>query len=105
MISRRLVRIKTLQALYAWQQGDEKSTSIQEERLFERIHESYEFYQFLLDLPYHFAQYLQSKAQLEQAKFYPDQNKIRQYGIFTRIPLVRYLHRIVTGKQIGRAHV
>ncbi len=95
MISRRLVRIKTLQALYAWQQGDEKSTSIQEERLFERIHESYEFYQFLLDLPYHFAQYLQSKAQLEQAKFYPDQNKIRQYGIFTRMPLVRYLHREV----------
>lgn len=95
MISRRLVRIKTLQALYAWQQGDENSTSIQEERLFERIHESYEFYQFLLDLPYQLAQHLSAKIQLEQAKFYPDQNKIRLYGFFSRMPLVRYLHREV----------
>jgi N utilization substance protein B len=109
MISRRLVRIKALQALYSYQQGGNTdnvplqnlSPSQQEHyqntltTLTDSINQSYDFFLFLLDLPFQLSTYLLEKQTLEKSKFYPDQTKIRDLSILDRMPLVKYLHRAV----------
>lgn len=109
MISRRLVRIKALQALYSYQQGGNSETipvqSVNQSdqahyqntltALFDSINQSYDFFLFLLDLPYQLSAYLLEKQALEKSKFYPDQKKIRDFSILDRMPLVKYLHRAV----------
>jgi N utilization substance protein B len=113
MISRRLVRIKALQALYSFQQGeslsDFKFGNLNPKQkayfddtlsnLIESIQQSHDFYLFLLDFPYQLSQYLLEEQALEKAKFYPDQAKIRSFGLLDRMPLVKYLHRAVTDTQ------
>ncbi|MBM3437607.1 MAG: transcription antitermination protein NusB [Bacteroidetes bacterium] len=113
MISRRLVRIKALQSLYSFQQGESLSdfqwptlTPKQKtyfddtlSHLIESIQQSHDFYLFLLDFPFQLSQYLLEEQALEKAKFYPDQTKIRRLGLLDRMPLVKYLHRAVTGSQ------
>lgn len=109
MISRRLVRIKALQALYSFQQGEpiadfqwSNLNSTQQSyfnetqsKLIEAIQQSQDFYLFLLDFPYQFSQFLIDSQTLEKSKFYPDQDKIRNLGLLNRMPLVKYLHRAV----------
>jgi N utilization substance protein B len=113
MISRRLVRIKALQTLYSFQQGEsvaefqwptltpKQKTYFDEtlSQLIESIQQSHDFYLFLLDFPYQLSQHLLELQALEKAKFYPDQNKIRSLGLLERMPLVKYLHRAVTDTQ------
>jgi len=109
MISRRLVRIKALQALYSYQQGGstdnvslQNLTPTQQEHyqntlanLNDSINQSYDFFLFLLDLPFQLSTYLLEKQTIEKSKFYPDQQKIRDLSILDRMPLVKYLHRAV----------
>ena len=52
MISRRLVRIKTLQTLYSWKQSQEVPLTQFSKELFERLTQVHECYLFLLDFPY-----------------------------------------------------
>lgn len=89
MISRRLVRIKALQALYSFQQGDSiaqfqwpnltpKEKDYFNEtlsNLIESIQQSHDFCLFLLDFPFQLSQYLLEEQTLEKTKFYPDQQK------------------------------
>ena len=95
MISRRLVRVKTLQTLYAWKQSQPAQDADFVNELTNSLNHSHSFYLFLLDFPYQLHQYLNEKLQLEQAKFYPDQEKIRQFGLFANTPLVQKLHQEV----------
>ncbi len=109
MISRRLVRIKALQALYSYQQGGnsynvslQNHTPSQQEHyqntlanLSDSINQSYDFFLFLLDLPFQLSTYLLKKQTIEKAKFYPDQQKIRDLSVLDRMPLVKYFHRAV----------
>jgi N utilization substance protein B len=113
MISRRLVRIKALQSLYSFQQGEStidytwpnlnprQSAYFDDtlSTLLESIQQSHDFYLFLLDFPYQLSQYLLEEQALEKSKFYPDQAKIRRFGLLDRMPLVKYLHRAVTDNQ------
>ncbi len=109
MISRRLVRIKALQALYSYQQGGnydnvlwQQHTPSQQEHyqntlanLSDSINQSYDFFLFLLDLPFQLSTFLLEKQAIEKAKFYPNQQKIRDLSILDRMPLVKYIHRAV----------
>lgn len=113
MISRRLVRIKALQALYSFQQGDSiaqfqwpnltpKEKDYFNEtlsNLIESIQQSHDFCLFLLDFPFQLSQYLLEEQTLEKTKFYPDQQKIRSLGLLDRMPLIKYLHRAVSDTQ------
>lgn len=80
MLTRRLVRIKTLQALYAWQQSDGVNIDKGIAVLRNNMLHSYEFYQFLLEFPWYFGQYLESEKDIEKSKYYPNKELIREYG-------------------------
>jgi N utilization substance protein B len=77
MISRRLVRIKTLQSLYAWQQMGDSSLDKGKAFLSENLLKPYEVYLFLLEFPLAFQQFLESEIALEKSKYYPDKIRIR----------------------------
>ncbi|MBS3912951.1 MAG: transcription antitermination protein NusB [Bacteroidetes bacterium] len=83
MISRRLVRIKTLQSLYAWQQTGENSTEKGRQFLAENLVKVYEIYLFLLEFPDAFNHYLESEIEVEKTKYYPDKLRIRDCQILS----------------------
>ncbi len=95
MISRRLVRIKTLQTLYSWKQSGIDNEFMFVDNLKNSIYHSHAFYLFLLDFPYQLQQYLQDEVNLERPKFYPDATKIRQYSILNNTPIIQKLHQEV----------
>ena len=82
MISRRLVRIKTLQALYAVQQSGEESTKQGRASLKDSILRTHDVYLFLLEFPHYLNEYLLSEQEIEAKKFYPDKGRIRRLGLF-----------------------
>lgn len=92
MISRRLVRVKTLQSLYAWQQSGSGALAPEIDQLKERLNESHLFYLHLLALPHALQEHLSEKQAREKSKFYPDAAKIRAYGILNRSSLVQDLY-------------
>lgn len=81
MISRRLVRIKALQALYAAEQAGESARAQCRQGLKTSILATYDVYVFLLELPHYLNEYLLSEQELESKKFYPDKEKIRRLGL------------------------
>ncbi|MSP58718.1 MAG: transcription antitermination protein NusB [Flavobacteriaceae bacterium] len=111
MISRRLVRIKALQALYSFQQGNSVSDfdwahltvdqitplDKSKENLSACVCQSHDFFLFLLDLPYQLSQHLIEKRAIEKSKYFPDTAKIRDLSLLDRMPLIKYLH-IAIGK-------
>lgn len=99
MISRRLVRVKVLQAFYAWKQSELKDYTEFESLIEDSIVRSHEFYLFLMDFPYQFHQYLSEKSQIEKSKYFPDTNKIRQYGLFSGTSLVFKTHQDIITTQ------
>ncbi len=95
MISRRLVRIKTLQTLYSWKQSNIDDEYQFIENLKGSIHQSHAFYLFLLDFPYQLQQFLNEKLALERTLFYPDAKKIQLYSILNNTPLIQKIHQEV----------
>lgn len=93
MISRRLVRIKTLQTLYSWRQSGIDNEFMFVENLKNTIYQSHAFYLFILDFPYQLQQYLQDELNLESSKYFPDAVKIRQYNILINTPLIQKIHQ------------
>jgi len=81
MVSRRLVRIKALQALYAAEQAGESARAQCRQSLKTSILATYDVYVFLLELPHCLNEYLLSEQELERKKFYPDKEKIRRLGL------------------------
>ena len=93
MISRRLVRIKTLQTLYSWNQSEEVDLSIFSKELYSRIQEVHDFYLFLLDFPYQLQQFALDKQEVEKNKYYPDKSKIEYYSLLNNTPLIGKIHQ------------
>lgn len=87
MISRRLVRIKTLQALYAWQQGGEAQARRCRMDLQDAILRTYDVYVFLLEFPHYLNEYLLSEQDIEKKKFFPDPGRIRQAALLQNCKL------------------
>lgn len=93
MISRRLVRVKVLQSLYAWN----RTTDAQDVRpfkndLLDRIDQTHEMYLFLLDFPYFLQNYANEKKEKEQSKFYPDSAKVRKFSLLGGTALAKKMH-------------
>ncbi len=93
MISRRLVRIKTLQTLYAWKQNSVTDIGFFSKELSDKLLLSQQFYIFLLDLPYQLLQYALRKEEMEKGKYYPNIEKIKQYSVLKRTPLISNIHQ------------
>ena len=71
MISRRLLRIKVLQVLYAYYKSDQKDLHKSEKELHFSINKAYELYYYLLLLIIDVAQYAESRIELARNKKVP----------------------------------
>jgi N utilization substance protein B len=71
MISRRIIRTKVLQVLYAYYSSEERSINNTEKELFFCIHKSYDLYHYLLALVTEIADYAEGRIELKQNKHLP----------------------------------
>ena len=97
MISRRLVRVKTLQSLYAWQQSGSGALAPEIDQLKDRLNQSHQFYLHLLAFPHAIQGFLADKQEKEKTKFYPDNAKIRALGVLNRSSLIEDLNNASLG--------
>ena len=71
MISRRIIRTKVLQVLYAYYSSEEKSLNNTEKELFFCIHKTYDLYHYLLALVIEIADYAESRIEIKKNKHQP----------------------------------
>lgn len=71
MISRRVIRTKVLQVLYAYYTSTEKSLTSTEKELFFCIGKSYDLYHYLMALVLEIADYAEQKIELRRNKHQP----------------------------------
>jgi len=71
MISRRIIRTKVLQVLYAYYASPEKSISNTEKELFFCIQKSYDLYHYLLELVIEIADYAENRIEIRRNKHQP----------------------------------
>ena len=71
MISRRLLRIKVLQVLYAYYKSGEKDLNKSEKELFFSINKAYELYYYMLLLAIEVVDYAESRIELARNKKIP----------------------------------
>ncbi|HSM48330.1 MAG TPA: transcription antitermination factor NusB [Draconibacterium sp.] len=71
MISRRIIRTKVLQVLYAYYSSEERSINNTEKELFFCIHKSYDLYHYLLALVIDIADYAENRIELKRNKHQP----------------------------------
>ncbi|MDX8339152.1 transcription antitermination factor NusB [Draconibacterium sp. IB214405] len=71
MISRRIIRTKVLQVLYAYYSTDEKSINNTEKELFFCIHKAYDLYHYLFSLVTEIADYAEGRIEIRRNKHQP----------------------------------
>lgn len=71
MISRRIIRTKALQVLYAYYASEERSIINSEKELFFCIHKTYDLYHYLLLLVIELADYAESRMEIKRNKLQP----------------------------------
>ncbi|NOY96495.1 MAG: transcription antitermination factor NusB [Chlorobi bacterium] len=71
MISRRIIRIKVLQILYAYYSSPEKSINSSEKELFFCIHKAYDLYHYLFDLILEVVKYDERHIEIRRNKHRP----------------------------------
>ena len=75
MISRRIIRTKVLQVLYAYYSSEERSINNTEKELFFCIHKTYDLYHYLLALVIEIADYAETRIELKRNKHQPTQEE------------------------------
>ncbi|HKI88089.1 MAG TPA: transcription antitermination factor NusB [Draconibacterium sp.] len=76
MISRRIIRTKVLQVLYAYYTSPEKSISNTEKELFFCIQKSYDLYHYLMALVLEIADYAENRIEIRRNKHQPTHEDI-----------------------------
>lgn len=76
MFNRRFLRIKVLQALYAYHQDEKPNRTTHEKNMLTNLGKAYELYIFLLALPGEFRFYISKEIDNQQAKYFPDKDVI-----------------------------
>lgn len=71
MISRRIIRTKVLQVLYAYYSSEEKSLNKTEKELFFCIHKAYDLYHYLFALVIEIADYAEGRIEIKKNKHQP----------------------------------
>ena len=71
MISRRIIRTKVLQVLYAYYSNDEKSLNVTEKELFFCIQKAYDLYHYLFALVIEIADYAEGRIEIKRNKHQP----------------------------------
>ena len=71
MISRRIIRTKVLQILYAYYTSSDKSLTNAEKELFFCIRKTYDLYHYLIVLAIEIADYAEQRIELKKNKHQP----------------------------------
>jgi len=98
MISRRIIRTKVLQVLYAYYSTEEKSINNTEKELFFGIQKAYELYHYLFVLPTEIADYAQSRIEIKKNKYQPTYEDLHPNTKFISNQVIGQLR---TNKQIN----
>ena len=91
MISRRIIRIKVLQILYAFYTSPEKSINNTERELFFSLQKTYDLYHFLLALPIEIVKYAESRIELRKNKHFPTEEELNPNRRFVDNRLIAQL--------------
>jgi len=91
MISRRLLRIKVLQVLYAYYTSEQKDLNIAEKELMFSINKAYELYNYLLILIIDISDYAKSRIDIAKNKKIPTFEDLNPNLRFVRNKLVNQL--------------
>ncbi len=91
MVSRRLLRIKTLQICYAYLKSSEQSINQSEKELFFSIRKSYDLYHYLLLLVIDIVNYAESRIELAKQKKMPTYDDLNPNTKFVDNRLVKQL--------------
>ncbi len=91
MISRRIIRIKVLQVLYAFYSTPDKSISNTEKELFFSIQKTYDLYHYLLDLVIEISKHAESVIELRKKKHFPTEEDLNPNNRFIRNQLIAQL--------------
>lgn len=91
MISRRIIRIKVLQVLYAFYSSPDKSINNTERELFFSIQKTYDLYHYLLDLIIEVSKHAESVIELRKKKHFPTEEDLHPNTRFVRNQLIAQL--------------
>ncbi|MFW5832006.1 MAG: transcription antitermination factor NusB [Prolixibacteraceae bacterium] len=91
MISRRIIRTKVLQVLYAYYSSTEKSLSNTEKELFFCITKSYDLYHYLLLLVVEIADYAEQRIEIRRNKHQPTHDDLHPNTKFVSNQVIRQL--------------
>jgi N utilization substance protein B len=91
MLSRRNIRIKILQQLYAFQQQEAQSVPVFQKQIEKQFDTYYKFYYFCLKLLNDFNTFLESEKEIELEKYFPNKNHIRNTEILQKLDFFKQL--------------
>lgn len=91
MISRRLLRVKILQVLFAYFKSENETLSNVEKELLKSTKKAYDLYHFLLLLPIELVDYAEGKINLAKQKLIPTQDDLNPNTKFIDNSLVKVL--------------
>lgn len=91
MLTRRHLRIKTMQALYAYTQSDLRDAQLGLRRLEDSINGIYELYLFELRIFWHFKHFMEERLEIERAKQFPNRLREAQLDHFLNMPFLAQL--------------
>lgn len=92
MLSRRNIRIKVLQQLYAFTQQEALSLPVFTKQLDTRFKEFYQFYYFSLQFLNDFNIYLESERSIEMEKYFPNKKVIRTTQVLEKLEFLKELN-------------
>ena len=99
MISRRILRIKILQLLYAYYQGADNTMNKFEKELFFSIQKTYDLYHYLLLLIIDIADYANSRIEIARLKKIPTREDLNPNTKFVENQVIQLLR---TNKQLNQ---
>jgi transcription antitermination protein NusB len=99
MISRRILRIKILQILYACFQSTDTSVSKHEKELFFSIHKTFDLYHYLLLLIVEIADYANSRIDIARQKKIPTREDLNPNTKFVDNLIINQLRNNISLKQ------
>lgn len=107
MISRRIIRTKVLQILYAYYSSEEESFNKIEKELFFCIQKTYDLYYYLFALLLEIADYAENRIEIRQNKYQPtyedlnSNNKFISNQIISHLKQNKQLHTYVNQRKLS----